>query len=280
MRKGMALVYLLILTISITVGIREAISQSKSEEMNHAGDEKGDSGVILPGACMRRVVCALRNPANETRDYRWRQPAQQNASQDSTDSSEVSAPSGRFVVSFGYSRKTYVPAIGASLRHIGVYFPEVSIPFTVMDTDTGSTGFSYTWIAPLTIAVLGEWLAGKVLGVRWLQLAIRYSMLVPVLAINSYHHLVLMGKGGAMEPPRQQLTAFLGSRMDLWDHGSRWTPMAGLQYSVIGPYGNNQDFETGWGLCAGIEAPVDLQSHGKAIPGFFVGLKLYLGGGD
>ena len=68
--------------------------------------------------------------------------------------------------------------------------------------------------------------------------------------------------------------------MDLWEHGARWTPMAGLQYNVIGPYGNNQDFETGWGLCAGIEAPVDLQSHGKAIPGFFVGLKLYLGGGD
>jgi len=112
-------------------------------------------------------------------------------------------------------------------------------------------------------------------------LGIRYILLFPALALNSCHHLVLMSKGGAMESPLHELTVFLGWRTDLWEDAARWTPMMGLQHSIVDKDASGGIPRGGVGLCTGVEAPVDLSSHGKAIPtGFFVGLKLYLVGRD
>jgi hypothetical protein len=266
-----------ILAICVALCITEAIAQSEQGLIGAARIEKRASGMFLPGTRTGVAVSGIQSFADETCDCWVRQPALQITNPDGADSSKLLLPGERFLISFAYSQKTYIPAIGVTFRHIGAYFPEVSFPLTFMDTDTGSTGCSYTVFLTLTFGILGEWLAGEVLGARWLQLGIRYGLFLPALALNSYHHLVLIGKGGAMETPLHELTAFLGWRTDLWEDAQRWTPMAGLQYSFVEAPASTGIPSGGMGLCIGVQAPMDLSSHGKEIPaGFFVGLKWYL----
>ncbi len=255
MRKSMMRWYVRILSVCISVCATEASAQSER------------SGML---------------PDYESRDDLLKQPALKIAAQDSADSSTTWAKAGRVFISFAYSRKTYVPAIGSTLERIGMYVPELSLPLTFVDTETGSSGVSFTPFMTLTFGIMAEWLAGEQLGVRWLQSAIRYGLLIPALALNSSHHLVLMRKGAAMESPVHELTAFLGWRTDLWENFSRWTPMAGLQYSFVERAATTEgSMRGGLGLCTGVEAPVDLPSQGKAIPArVFVGLKWYIWAGD
>ncbi len=168
-----------------------------------------------------------------------------------------------YATSFTISEATYVPSIDLSGR-LGAYVPEISLPLTILVKDKSSTVYvSWSTFWTFSIALIGEAFAGDLLGATWLQMGIRYALLVPALAFNTFHHLVIIGPDGLSESTDMQLSTFVGWRTDLFGRAAdslslvRWAPMAGIQ---VGWFDNQQQSSMSFALRLGVESPIDYES--------------------
>jgi len=185
------------------------------------------------------------------------------------------------IVTFGYSTDTYVPAIGLGTQ-FGAYSPELFLPVTVLVRDPyngNKWNISWSALVPFGTAMVISVFHPQDVG-PGVQRVLIYALFAPVLALNSQHHLVLVGPKGLVESDHLRLTAFVGCRTDCYSRDItwvRWTPMAGLQQG-FNLTGMSEMSSAKWiVLSGGIEAPVDFSSGVHSMPSLvFINLKYYL----
>lgn len=180
---------------------------------------------------------------------------------------------------FEYSSKTYVPSLRLR-RQTGVYSQEISLPFTVLGKDTGGVVYmSWSTFVTAGIGLLGEAVAGELLGAQWLRLAIRYALFFPWAYLSSQHGLAIMGPEGMARSESSRLLFFGGTRLDCFGSANpwmRWTLTVGFQVEFKTGGGTGGQTSDWWGLSFGSEIPFDEADRVQAgEPRLFIGLRTY-----
>ena len=159
----------------------------------------------------------------------------------------------------GYAPNTYIPALNIGAQ-VGAYLPELCLPITVIARDAENENkTSISWTSAVTVGAImcaGVMHPEDVPGLRTVFF---YTVVVPLLALNCQHHLVVVGPNGLLGSSAVRLTAFAGWRTDCYSPGItwvRWTPMVGLQQEVN--LSDDGGATTGkWlAIAEGVESPV------------------------